>query len=96
MDTMIWNVKNASTVAQAVTNMRHSIDCTPSPQCVTRRKAFGHTIEARRRLRAALEAIQPLAANDYYLAHGMADYDAACEKWFSVSPRRGYVQLVLK
>lgn len=96
MGTMIWNVKNASTVTQAVTNMRHNIDCTPSPQCVTRSKPFGHTIEARRRLRAALEFIKPLAADDYYLAHGIGDYDKACERWFSIQPRRGYVQLILK
>jgi len=94
--TMIWNVKNAETVQQAVNNMRHGIDCKPSPSCITKCRSWGQTIEYRRKLQAVLGELKSLACDEYYLKNGMADYNAACEKHFFISKRRGYVALTMK
>ena len=95
METLAWNVKNVETVSQAVSMMRIMHGCTVSPQCITKNRAFGHTIEARRKLQAAIAELKPLAADSYYLEHGRADYDAACARLFTIAKRRGYVLLTL-
>lgn len=95
-ETFVWNVKHAKSVAQAVSSLRHNLDCSVSPQCITRRRGWGHTIDLRRKLQAAMEELKTLASDDYCSVRGVADYEAACAKLFEVKPRRGYVQLSFK
>lgn len=91
MENIQWNVKNADTVAQAVSNMRHGIDCKYTPE--TAAKPFGRMIPQKRALQAAMDRLHALAKDEYYLAHGHADYDALCNKLFAIAKRRGYVVL---
>ena len=96
-ETCRWNVKHAETVDQAVSSMRHnSPDCSVSPQCVTKKRAFGQTIAKRRELIEALDTLKALACDSYYQANGLEDYAAKCAELFGIEQRRGYVQLFLK
>lgn len=92
MDTMVWNIKGVYSIQGAVTALRHNVDCSASPQCITRRKAFGHTIDILRKYRAVMEELKALAnAPDKGI-----EYIAACEKYFLAEARRGYIKLSLK
>ena len=94
---LIWNVKHCDTVAQAVSAMRHNTpDCSVSPECETRKKPWGQTIDARRKLQKALETLKALASDEYYREHGLAGYEAKCEELFEIKQRRGYAQLRMK
>jgi len=96
MDTIIWNVKNADTLYGAVSNMRHWVDCKESLQSITKCKPFGHTIDARRKLNEVLLELSKLAADEVYREHGLTLFNQACEKYFTIAKRRGYVVLTLK
>jgi hypothetical protein len=65
----------------------NSPNCSVSPSCDTKRLPFGKTIAARHKLQSALAELKVLACDEWYQAHGMADYEAKCAELFEIKQR---------
>lgn len=87
-DNIIFNVKNAEGILEAVTNLLIGGIVAHSPQCVTRSKPWGHSIKAQRTFRDFVQdARKECATPDYQ------EYKQKAEKYtkyFTYQQRRGY------
>lgn len=87
--TLQWNVKGATNVPQAVSQMRHGHQC----KAVVTWRSDADRINQRKALNPVLQELKRLGSDEHYLAHGSTDYNECCLKHFSIAKRRGYVVL---
>ena len=91
-NTMIWNCPGADNAVQAMLNARNGL-CKASPACVTRSRAFGHQIDARRRWEG-VKAMIGVACFGPSL--NIPELERIAGECFTFSKRRGYGVLTLK
>lgn len=90
-----WNVKNADSVFDAVSCLRHGLpECKSSPSCPSHGKAWGAYINEKRALILVMEKLNALARGEHTTDNGVNEYKNACLKNFYIEKRRGYVRLV--
>lgn len=87
-DYIIFNVKNAENILEAVTFVLIGDVVAHSPQCVTRCKSWGQSASQQMAFRAFVQKARTESATPDYQV-----YKANCEKYlqfFNYSQRRGY------
>lgn len=89
---IFWNVKGATTVSGAVSEVRHG---SPKASANVSKFSLQDKIEAPRVMRPVFDDLKRLACDEYYLEHGSEPYRAYCASHFKIEQRRGYVKLIL-
>lgn len=97
MQTLTWNVKNASNAQEALLQAYYSAagygtDAKPAPTCCTRRLPLGQTIAAQRKRQALMQQVRAEALDNGNALYANQEALAAIVQQHGLtwSPRRGY------